>query len=213
MDIIKKYILKDLTLKILSLILAAMLWFAISYIGESKMSISVQVSTDNLNKNYIVKKMDTEDILVTINGPVLILKNLRARDIKVSVDLSNVNDGHHIFNLKRSDIRVPKGINVENIKPDYVAIEVERAVEKRLRSIVKLDKKWIGIYRIKSWYPHYINVEGSRESLENKDSIETLLVDGQFKNEEEELDVSLDTKDMLVKRLKPETIRVILKKY
>lgn len=213
MDIIRKYILKDLTLKILSLILAAMLWFAISYIGESKMSISVQVSTDNLSKNYIVKKMDTEDVLVTINGPVLILKNLRARDIKVSVDLSNVNDGHHIFNLKRSDIRVPKGINVENIKPDYVAIEVERALEKRLRSIVRLDKKWIGIYRIKSWYPHYINVEGSRGSLENKDSIETLLVDGQLKNEEEELDVSLDTKDMLVKRLKPETIRVILKKY
>jgi hypothetical protein len=124
-----------------------------------------------------------------------------------------VNEGSHIFNLKRSDIRVPKGINVENIKPDYVAIEVERALEKRLRSIVRLDKKWIGTYRIKSWYPHYINVEGSRGSLENKDSIETLLVDGQFKNEEEELDVSLDTKDMLVKRLKPETIRVILKKY
>jgi YbbR domain-containing protein len=213
MDIIRKYILKDLSLKILSFLLAAMLWFAISYIGESKMSISVQVSTDNLSKNYIVKKMDTEDVFVTINGPVLILKNLRARDIKVSVDLSNVNEGRHIFNLKRSDIRVPKGINVENIKPDYVAIEVERALEKRLRSIVRLDKKWIGTYRIKSWYPHYINVEGSRGSLENKDSIETLLVDGQFKNEEEELDVSLDTKDMLVKRLKPETIRVILKKY
>ena len=85
-------------------------------------------------------------------------------------------------------------------------------MEKKLRTVVKLDKKWMNIYRVKSWYPYFVNVEGSVESLKDKNHIETMFVDGHFMNEEEELDVSLDTQDMTVKKLKPETIRVILRR-
>lgn len=211
-DFIKKYIRKDIKLKILSLILATMLWFAISHIGESKMSVSVHVSTNNLSKDFIVKKMDTDDVLVTINGPVSILKNVRARDIKVALDLSAVTEGRHIVNLQKSNVQLPKGIKVEDVKPDYIVMEVDRAMEKKLRTVVKLDKKWMNIYRVKSWYPYFVHVEGSVESLKDKNHIETMFVDGYFMNEEEELDVALDTQDMTVKKLKPETIRVILRR-
>ena len=43
-------------------------------------------------------------------------------------------------------------------------------------------------------------------------SIETIPVDGNFMAEEEIVEISLDIKDMLVKRIKPETIKVVLRR-
>ncbi|MBA4417942.1 MAG: hypothetical protein C0392_08540 [Syntrophus sp. (in: bacteria)] len=212
MEYMKQYILKNLKLKVLALVLAAIFWFAISNIGESRMTISVPLLTGNLGKEFIIKKMETDAVLVTINGPISILKNLRARDIRFTVNLGTIKEGAHIFTLQKGDVVVPKGIKVVEIKPDYTAIEIDKIVEKRLRTVVKLDEKWMNIYTIKTWTPLYVNVEGARESFWDKDTIETIPVDGHFEGKEEEVDTALDTKGMVVKRVRPETVKVFLRR-
>lgn len=212
MGLLRKYVLNDMKLKLLSLVLAVLLWFAVSYIGESKMSVSVPVSTGKPEEAYIMTAMDTEDVLVTINGPVSALKNMKARDIKVHLDLSDLKEGKHTFSLLKGDIRVPKGVQVEQVKPDSVSVEIEPVIEKRLKTVVKLDKKWAGKYMVKSWSPVYVIAEGAKNSLEDKTFIETQPVDGNFLEDEEQTLVALNPKDMIVKRLKPNVIRVVLKR-
>lgn len=213
MSFIRTYILNDWKLKGLSLVLAVMLWFAVSYKGESKLSVSVPVAPSNLEKDLMIKSMDTEDVLVVINGPVAALKNLRPKDVKVPLDVGELKSGRHIVNIQNSDIVVPKGIKVEAVKPDYVVLEIERTLEKRLKTVVKLDNKWKNLYSVKSWYPQYVTVEGPKVSMEKIDAIETVPIDGNFMAVEEELDVALDTKGMLIQKLRPETIRVIIRRH
>jgi YbbR domain-containing protein len=213
MSFIRTYILNDWKLKGLSLVLAVMLWFAVSYKGESKLSVSVPVVPSNLEKDLMIKSMDTEDVLVVINGPVAALKNLRPKDVKVPLDVGELKSGRHIVNIQNSDIVVPKGIKVEAVKPDYVVLEIERTLEKRLKTVVKLDNKWKNLYSVKSWYPQYVTVEGPKVSMEKIDAIETVSIDGNFMAVEEELDVALDTKGMLIQKLRPETIRVIIRRH
>ena len=213
MAFFRKYILNDFKLKILSIMLAAMLWFAVSYMGESRMSISVRVSTENLGRDFIVSKMDPDEVLITVNGPVSILKDIRTRDVKVALDLSKVNEGRPVYNLQKDNVSVPKGIKVEEVKPDYIVVEIDRIVTKRLKTIVKLDKKWKGMYSIKSWDPRYVDVEGSGNSLKNRDYIETLPVDGSFLSNEEKVDVALDVKEIAVRKIKPDTVQVILRRH
>jgi len=93
MGVLRKYILNDMKLKLLSLVLAVLLWFVISYIGESKMNVSVPISMGKPGEAYIVTSIDSGDVLVTINGPVSTLKNMEARDISVYVDLSDLEGG------------------------------------------------------------------------------------------------------------------------
>ena len=107
MNLIRKYIFKDFKLKILSLMLALMLWFAVAYMGESRMSLSVRVSAENLGKDFLVSKMEPDEVLVTINGPVSILKSIRARDVKIPLDLANVKGGRQIYNLQRDSVVAP----------------------------------------------------------------------------------------------------------
>ncbi len=211
-DLIKKYILKDIKLKILSLILASMLWFAVTYMGESKMSFSVKIGFDKLSKELIINKIENEEVLITVDAPVSILKAIRSRDIKLVLNLSDFKEGRHVYSLNTSDVQIPKGVKVNELKPDFVTIELDRVVEKRLRTDIKLDKKWSGIYKVKSWTPQFVYAEGSKESLNSVDSITTVPVDGNFVYEEETLEVLLDTKDMVIKKLKPETVKVVLRR-
>jgi len=210
---VRKYILNDWKLKGLSLVLAVMLWFAVSYKGESKLSVSVPVAPTNLEKDFMIRSMDTEDVLVMISGPVSALKNLRPKDIKAPLDMGEFKGGRHIVSIQNADIVVPKGIRVEAVKPDYVVVEIERTMEKRLKTVVKLDNKWKSLYSVKSWYPQYVTVEGPKVTIEKVDAIETVPIDGNFMAVEEELDVALDTKGMLIQKLRPETIRVIIRRH
>jgi YbbR domain-containing protein len=212
MRFIKEYVLKDLKLKGLSLVLAAMLWFAISYIGESKMTVSVPVTAENLGKNLLIGKMETDAVLVTIGGPISILKNLRARDIRLSVNLSGAKEGAQVFTLEKESVTVPKGVKIEEVKPDYLAIKIDKAVEKRLKVVVKLDEKWANTYGVKSWYPHYVVVAGAEEELADKYALETAPVDGNFVDRDEEVDVPLAVKGMLFKKITPETVRVRIRR-
>jgi YbbR domain-containing protein len=213
MDFVRKYIINDWKLKGLSLVLAVILWFTISHVGESKLSVSVPVLPANLEKDFMIKSMDTEDVLVMISGPVSVLKNLRPKDVKVPLDFGELKNGRHIVNIQKTDIVVPKGVEVEAVKPGYVVIEIERTLEKRLKTVVKLDNKWKALYSVKSWYPQYVTVEGSKVSIEKIEVIDTVPIDGNFMAVEEELDVALDTKGLLIRKVRPETIRVIIRKY
>jgi len=66
---------------------------------------------------------------------------------------------------------------------------------------------------VKSWYPQYVTAEGPKVSMEKIETIETVPVDGNFMAVEEELDIALNTQGLIIRKLRPETIRVILRRH
>jgi YbbR domain-containing protein len=211
--LLKRYVFKDFKLKILSLVLAAMLWFAVSHIGETRMSFSVKIDFDKLGKEFIIKRVDNDEVIITVYGPVSILKGIRTRDIKLRLNLGDAKEGLHVFTLRGNDVQMPKGLRLDTLKPDFVTVELDRVIEKRLKTIVRLDDKWKDIYKIKVWFPQYVYAEGTKNSLEKIDTIETFPIEGNFFSDEETVEIPLDIKDMHIKRLKPDIIKVVLRRY
>jgi len=211
--LLKRYVFKDFKLKILSLVLAAMLWFAVSHIGETRMSFSVKIDFDKLGKEFIIKRVDNDEVIITVYGPVSILKGIRTRDIKLRLNLGDAKEGLHVFTLRGNDVQMPKGLRLDTLKPDFVTVELDRVIEKRLKTIVRLDDKWKDIYKIKVWFPQYVYAEGTKNSLEKVDTIETFPIEGNFFSDEETVEIPLDIKDMHIKRLKPDIIKVVLRRY
>jgi len=212
LNIVKKYVFKDMQLKVLSLVLAAMLWFAVSHMGETRMSFSVKVDFDKLGKEFIIKRIENEEVMITVYGPVSILKGIRARDIRVILNISDVKEGLQVFTLNDNFVQLPKGVRVDAIKPDFVTIELDRIIEKRLKTFVRLDNRWKEIYKVKAWSPQYVHVEGAKDSLENVDKIGTLPLDGNFFSDEETVEIPLDVKNILIKKIRPESIKVVLRR-
>jgi hypothetical protein len=208
----RKYLFKNTRLKVMALVLSVMLWFSMTYLGESKMVFSVPISFENLSKTSVLRDADNRDVLITLNGPVSLLKNLRARDITAPLDLVNVKEGRQVLAIKKSDITVPAGMKIESIKPDYVVVDIDKIVEKELRTVVKLNSKWAGIYQVSSWQPRRVRVEAPRELLDKSEAIETIPVDGDFTRQQEVQKVPLNLRSVEGKRARPGSVRVVLRK-
>jgi hypothetical protein len=209
----KKHILENWKLKLLSVALATMLWFVVYLIGETKKEISVPVSIVNLGRNYVIMKTDNAKVAIALNGRVSVLKDIKESDVKVSLSMSNIQEGENVFNISKSNVQIPRGVQIGDIKPSSIKIDIDRIVEKKVKTVVRLDKRWIGEYEVKSWSPDYVMVEGPKRIWEKKLLIETLPVNDELKQAEETVTVSLDTEGVQASTIKPDTVKVILKRH
>ena len=138
---LKKYILENWKLKLLSVVLATMLWFVVFLIGETKKEIGVPVSIVNLNKDYVITKIDIANVDITLNGRVSVFKDIKDSDVKFSLNLLNVKvkEGENIFTLSKSNVQVPRGVQIGDIRPSSIKVDIDRIIEKILKTVVKLD--------------------------------------------------------------------------
>jgi hypothetical protein len=210
--VVTRFLLRDFRLKIIALMLSLILWFSMTYMGESKMGFLVPVSFGELAKGMMVRNTDTKELMVTVNGPLSMLKNLKSGEIRVSLNLSRAREGRHVLSIRKGDVIVPGGVRVEGTNPDYVVVDIDKTVEKYLRAVVELDHKWAGRYEVVSCRPAYVRVEGPREVLEKRVDLETLPVNGYFTRQQETLEAPLNIRSLEAVRVTPDTVRVVLRR-
>ena len=209
----KKLILENWKLKLLSVALATMLWFVVYLIGETKKEISVPVSIVNLNKGYVVMKIDIAKVDITLTGRVSVLKDIKENDVRVSLSMSNIQEGENIFNISKGNIQIPRGVQISDIRPTSTKIDVDRIIEKKVKTVVKLDRRWVGEYELKSWSPDYVTVEGPKRRWEKKTVIETVPINDELKHAEETVTVFLDMEGLQTSKIKPDAVKVVLRKH
>jgi YbbR domain-containing protein len=211
-NLLRKYVLNEIRLKILAVVLAVILWFSMTYLSESQIAYSVPIAFENLTKAMAVREADTRDVLITLNGPLSTLKNLKPKEIRVAIDLSRAKEGRQIYAIRKGDVFLPSGVKIENLKPDYIVVEIDKIMEKQLRTVVKLGDKWVGIYRVASWSPQWVSVEGPEGLLDKAGPVETIPVDGDFAQTQEVVNIPLNIKAYLPGKVRPEVVRVVLKR-
>jgi len=212
-NVLERYVIKDWKLKLLSLVLAIMLWYTVFQIGEPKKDLTIPVSIAHLPKNMIVTEMDPERVFVTVSGRVSLLKDLKDRDVSVMINMNGTKEGEAVFNFSKANVNVPKGIEVVDVRPGTLRLTVDRIIEKNLKVLPKLDRKWKGRYDITRISPQYVIAEGPRRSLEKLTSIETLPINGDLRHNEEAVNVGLNLEDMPRTSVKPDNARIMLKKH
>lgn len=211
-DLFEKYLRKDWKLKLLSLVLAMALWYTVSEIGEPTKDIAVNLSFANLAKELIVTKTDAPRVTLTVSGRVSLLKDLTENDVRVSVNLAGAKEGETVFSVVKTNVSIPKGLQVEAIKPGTVKVTIDRVMEKRLKTVVKLDKGLASGYGIVSWFPHHVTAEGPEKILEGMSVIETTVVYGNFRSNEEVVEAGLNMDGLQLVKVKPETVKIVLRK-
>jgi len=171
-------ILKNLELKIISVIMALFFWFIVVTSDYKEASYDVPIVLENLNKGLIAV-YDTNLVRVTVKGPDYILKNIKFSDLKVRVNADLLKYGKNRYIISNQDVSAPKGVEIVNLDPRVIVITIDKLVEKQLKVVpVFIGSPKLG-YKVKNIkvYPNTVKVKGAENSIKDMKTIETLPID------------------------------------
>jgi YbbR domain-containing protein len=117
-------------LKLISLTFALILWFFV--MGERRLEIgyAVPLETENVPAGLMIANELPSTIDVRISGPRTLLMNLQPQDIRIAVDLGDVQPGVTSFKRLEERLNLPWALRVTRMSPAFVDVRLERIEEK-----------------------------------------------------------------------------------
>lgn len=101
-----------LQLKLLSLVLAALLWLFIALEAVDELDIPLDVSTVNTPAGLVVKSMQGSAPLLRIAGPRVLLLRQKWLGVSVRLDLSRAQEGDLLLSGDEHLVRLVQGVKI-----------------------------------------------------------------------------------------------------
>ena len=136
MEYIDRFFSSNLFLKIISVVMACMLWFYVAGDVSSEMVRSVHCSVDYVNvpAHTMLFNQDKE-VVVQISGEKQLFTNPSFEKIACEADLSGLDVGKYKLAVK---VTVPKNIKLVSVDPEKVGFELVKYIEKSLPVTIKV---------------------------------------------------------------------------
>ena len=117
-------------LKIVSLILAIMLWMAIANQASSEIGLEVPLEYRNIPAQLEITGDTTSTVQVRLRGASNLIKDITAKNVSTTVDLSKMERGDKVVPLSPQNVQAPFGAEVIRVNPSTVRFSLERTVTK-----------------------------------------------------------------------------------
>ena len=127
----RKWLLHNLGLKLLSLALAGFLWIVV--LGEQKVEVTLHVPLQLALPQDLFLANDPADALdIHLRGPKTLVTSLAPREVTLGELPVKWAEGENIIPIRPDLIRVPRGIQVVGVTPPRVRVVLEAAVEREV---------------------------------------------------------------------------------
>ncbi len=170
-----KFLTKNWLEKLISLLLAVLLWVYVTGQEKSEMSFTVPLELTNIPPNMEIINEPPAYITIRVRGNSHILTNVKPGKIKVVLDLSHLKEGKNTFTLTRKSVILPRGLVVTKINPTSVVIKAEKVVEKQVK--VRLQAKGIKDAWKVSLDPPLVTLQGVKSQIRKVRVVKTRPVD------------------------------------
>src|SRR5215831_13608762 len=191
----KHWLTYNWPLKIVSLVLAAMLWMAVANEAASEIGLEVPLEYRNIPPQLEITGDVTNTVQVRLRGSANVIKDITAKDVATTIDLSNMKTGEKIVALSPQNVQAPFGAEVIRVNPSTVRFSLERTLVKTVPIVpVVLGQPAEG-YAVHEVLlnPPTVQVEGPESRLDTMMSIATVPVriDGKQSTIEQTADLDI----------------------
>ncbi len=209
---VRDLVLKNITLKILALIFAVVLWFFV--VGEKGTEIGflVPLELKGIPEGYVITNDVKNFVEVRLSGPRTLLTSLSPGEMRISVDLSRAREGKNTFRILPDDIKVPRGIKVTTVRPDSITVVLARLVTREIPVEAVVRGVPSRGFRVKevTVRPEKVSVTGIGRELRRIRKIKTHPVDIRGIQEGFTREVTLELPPLNIVRVNPDTVEVTL---
>lgn len=104
-------------LKLLSLIIAILMWYGVARDPVSEVSVRVPVEFSRPPKGLDYSSDVAPQAQIRLRGPARVLRELPQENVRATIDLQGATPGEHTYVLTTDQIRVPHDIEVVQVTP------------------------------------------------------------------------------------------------
>ncbi|MCD6293196.1 MAG: hypothetical protein J7M09_07100 [Deltaproteobacteria bacterium] len=141
MNKIRSFFLKNLTLKILSIILAAFLWFFVSGKSKTELALSAPIEFTSIPTDMNIITKVPPSIHIRVKGTKTLLRPLTIKPPSISIDLAKAVSGKNVIKLAQETFNdLPLGVDVVHLDPDTLIIYLDRFI----KTTLPIEMKTIG---------------------------------------------------------------------
>lgn len=117
-------------LKLVSVMLAALLWLTVSRDQVVERSVRVPLEFQNIPEGIEIVGDPPVTVDVRVRGPSNVLGRIDAGEIVAVLDLRAARVGQRLFHLLNDQVRAPFGVQIAQISPPTVSLMFERSAAK-----------------------------------------------------------------------------------
>ena len=121
----RRVFLHNLPLKIMSVILATGLWYAVSREPVSEVEVSVPVEFQNVPENLELGSEHIPRAEIRVRGPARIVRDIKPSDVRAEIDLAGAQPGERTFDLSGRHIRTLRELSVVQIVPSQLHLDLD----------------------------------------------------------------------------------------
>jgi YbbR domain-containing protein len=176
----QRYVLHNFGLKLLSLALAAGIWFLISPEEQpAEVALRAPVVFDHVPPHLEVSSESIPEAQIRVRGPERVIRELQPTEVHAEIDLSDAKPGERTFDLTSQQVRHPSDVRVVQVLPSQLHL----AFDTRLTRDVEIHPRVTGIFANGDQIvkvaadPPTITVTGPRRHVERIDAATTDPID------------------------------------
>ena len=128
MSFLRRWVLHNFWLKVLSLVLATGLWLAISPDQEpAEITVRVPIEFRHVPPQLEISSVTIPEAQVRVRGPEQMIRDLRSTDIHADLELKDAEPGEHTFYLTAQQIHLQRNLTVVQVVPVRVTVIMEKS--------------------------------------------------------------------------------------
>ncbi len=130
---------RNLGLKVLAIALASLLWLTVAGQHIVERSLRVPLEFRNIPKSLEIVGNTPDTIDVRVRGSSAVLTRLQPGEIVAVLDVSGARTGSRLFQVRADEVRAPFGVEVTQVVPSTLALELERSARRRVPINASVD--------------------------------------------------------------------------
>jgi YbbR domain-containing protein len=209
-DFFRDHVLHNLGLKLVSLVLAAGLWLVLARDKTAVVAVVVPVELQNIPDNLEVSSEHIHDAEVRVRGPERTIHRLQSSDVHAELDLSHIRPGEHTFDLNAEQIRVPRGLQVEQVIPSQLHLAFDTRMTREVEVHPRVTGAFAAGYTISriEVVPSVVTIIGPKTRVQAVDNAMTDPIDVSGNMDRHTFVTHAYVADPLIQVVNPEIVQV-----
>jgi YbbR domain-containing protein len=208
---LRRWVLHNFWLKILSLVLAAGLWWWISPDEESaEVAVRVPIEFQHVPQHLEISSETIPEAQIRVRGPERLIRELRAGDIHAELELADAKPGERTFDLTAQQIRHQRDLHIVQVVPGQVHLVFDTRLTRDVEIRPRVTGNFVAGEQIAKVLvePERITITGPKHHVEVVDAATTDPVDVSGTRTQATFTTNVYVSDPLVQVVQPLTVRV-----